>query len=179
MRRWVHNLTGVSISLLLFYLSGLSLEPCMAILVPLVVNSLRTVAKPYSYCRHNKLRKGFDWLLRLMGEDVLLAAMALLVCNLNPTGFLPEAFTCLAFLTTGYIGSRFPDLDMAGRNSPHHRKLYHNVFSMLITSLPFVFVSPWVSLSWLLSYLSHLVLDSATRKGVSLVYPVSERVFRI
>ncbi len=150
----------------------------MAILVPLVVNSLRTVAKPYSYFRHNKLRKGFDWLLRLMGEDVLLAAMTLLVCNLDLACFY-EAFTCLAFLTTGYIGSRFPDLDMAGRNSPHHRKLYHNVFSMLITSLPFAFVSPWVSLSWLLSYLSHLVLDSATRKGVSLVYPVSERVFRI
>lgn len=178
MRRWIHTLVGVSISLLLFYLSGLSLKPCTAMLVPLVVNSLRTVAKPYSYFRHNKLRKGFDWLLRLMGEDVLLAAITLLVCNLDLACFY-EAFTCLAFLTTGYIGSRFPDLDMAGRNSPHHRKLYHNVFSMLITSLPFVFVSPWVSLSWLLSYLSHLVLDSATRKGVSLVYPVSERVFRI
>ena len=147
-------------------------------LVLLIVNSLRTVAKPYSYFRHNKLRKGFDWLLRLMGEDVLLAAITLLVCNLDLACFY-EAFTCLAFLTTGYIGSRFPDLDMASRNSPHHRKLYHNVFSMLITSLPFVFVSPWVSLSWLLSYLSHLVLDSATRKGDSLVYPVSERVFRI
>ena len=78
------------------------------------------------------------------------------------------------------IGSIAPDLDLGS----HHRMFLHNVFIifMLIVSSWFTMVYSDLELSLLLlgfitGWISHIVLDSLTLKGVALLYPVSKRFY--
>lgn len=85
--------------------------------------------------------------------------------------------------------SFLPDLDV----SIKHRALLHNLFSAVALSWAFSYFSegyilsiqlstlPWTAFFALslISYLSHLLLDLITRGGVELLWPISEKRFRI
>jgi inner membrane protein len=78
------------------------------------------------------------------------------------------------------IGSIAPDADLGSR----HRMLLHNIFIlfMLMASSWFTTVYSDLELSLLLlafiiGWISHIVLDLLTLKGVALLYPVSKRFY--
>ena len=74
-----------------------------------------------------------------------------------------------------YAGSRVPDLDLKYK----HRKLLHNLFSMiLLTSIVYT-LWPSHALAFLIGYLSHLALDLVTVGGVWLLWPLSKRAFKL
>lgn len=69
------------------------------------------------------------------------------------------------------FGALVPDLDYRFK----HRKFLHNMFSIILITL---FSGPlWKSV--LVGLVSHILLDMLTVSGVSLLYPLSERRFRI
>jgi inner membrane protein len=81
---------------------------------------------------------------------------------------------------TVIVFSIAPDLDL-GR---YHRKLLHNIFMLL----PLIIISQLVStylglrghylaLSVITGWLSHVFLDSLTKKGVALLYPFSGKLY--
>ncbi len=78
-------------------------------------------------------------------------------------------------LIASVIFSTFPDYDIAYK----HRKLLHNVFALGIVTILTSFISTYFALAAMISYLSHLLGDMMTVRGVALFYPFSNRYFRI
>ncbi len=108
----------------------------------------------------------------------------LLVGGSDPLVFIPSSIM-------GGLGGYFPDFDLRFR----HRKLLHNIFVMILTSL-IVYVSIRyvvieyygvigegvilrITLGFLGGYLLHLLLDSLTKMGVYILYPLSRWRLRI
>lgn len=99
----------------------------------------------------------------------------------NPL-FIP---TTLAVLVGGVIGSTLPDLDLRIK----HRMLLHNIFSLIILAIIAYVLSslssitaPYTSylvLAFAIAYMSHLFLDMFTKAGVSLLYPLNRRRYRL
>ena len=69
------------------------------------------------------------------------------------------------------LGALLPDLDYRFE----HRKLLHNVFAIALVSL----ISGQYWLPMLVGMVSHIVLDMMTVSGVALLYPLSDKRFRI
>jgi len=81
---------------------------------------------------------------------------------------------------SGGMGSLFPDLDVRFR----HRKALHNVFSLAATSLAVLAAASLLGLgvaiaaSYTLGYISHILGDMLTRRGVAILYPLRGRFYR-
>jgi inner membrane protein len=102
------------------------------------------------------------------------ASIGLLYCN------APEL--CVFYVGASAAGAYLPDFDLHYR----HRKLLHNIFAVFL----FTFIS-WIVLkrinlgiipdeniiwkSFALGYLSHLLLDILTPRGVFILYPFSNK----
>lgn len=82
---------------------------------------------------------------------------------------------CLFCLAVAVWYSILPDYDVRYK----HRKSLHNVFAMLILSLPWIVFSPDLFLAASLSYFTHLLADMMTVRGVALFYPFSSKYYRI
>ncbi len=65
--------------------------------------------------------------------------------------------------------SFFSDLDYYLHRLPliEHRKTLHNLWALVITSIPLISYKIW--LPWALGYATHLFLDSTTRAGVDIL----------
>jgi inner membrane protein len=96
-----------------------------------------------------------------------------------------DAGSLLPVLLMGAIGSIMPDLDILYK----HRKLLHNIFAAaLFTGLVMVLLGRLdlqagdirlYSLAYMVGWLSHLLGDMVTRSGVALLWPFSNRRFRV
>jgi len=56
-----------------------------------------------------------------------------------------------------------------------HRGIFHSVFVLILISLLIMLVSHEIAIAFFIGYLSHLILDSLTPKGVMLFYPFSKK----
>ena len=92
--------------------------------------------------------------------------------------------TGLFFLIVAVIASMIPDIDnptsKLGKNIKlvgylfKHRGFFHSLLALFIFSYIFsLFFSTLYATAFFLGYLSHILLDSITKKGVFLFYPFS------
>lgn len=74
----------------------------------------------------------------------------------------------------GLIGSIAPDIDIKlGRS--FHRTFTHSLFFLIFSSCGIAVISKQIALTWFISYTSHLFLDSLTKGGVPLFYPIKSK----
>lgn len=79
------------------------------------------------------------------------------------------------------VGSVLPDVDLKFK----HRKSLHNLLSIAATAIVVYFALPvelfrnTVVLGLTLGWMSHLLLDLITKKGVALFYPISGYFFKL
>ncbi|MEM0439839.1 MAG: metal-dependent hydrolase [Sulfolobales archaeon] len=91
-----------------------------------------------------------------------------------------QAFQIPFIVLGGGIGSIFPDLD----RKRGHRKILHNIFSMFFFSMLFFMASLYLKIpliipvSFFLGYVSHLLGDMMTYRGVALLYPFKSNYYR-
>lgn len=71
----------------------------------------------------------------------------------------------------GILGSIAPDLDIK-LGEKFHRTFTHSLFFLMFSSLGISVISQPIALIWFISYASHLFLDSLTKAGVPLFYPL-------
>ena len=71
----------------------------------------------------------------------------------------------------GILGSVAPDLDIK-LGMRFHRTFTHGLFFLMFSSLGISIFSKNIALIWFISYASHLFLDSMTKGGVPLLYPI-------
>ncbi|MET1129040.1 MAG: metal-dependent hydrolase [Thermoproteota archaeon] len=85
---------------------------------------------------------------------------------------------------TSSVGAVFPDFDLNIR----HRALLHSVFALAaafaavivtVSLLGATAIENAAALGFALSYVSHILLDAVTVRGVALLYPLSKRFYRI
>lgn len=99
------------------------------------------------------------------------ASIGLLYCN------APEL--CIFYVWASATGAYLPDFDLHYR----HRKLLHNIFAVFLFTFIFWMVLKEINLgiipdknivwkSFALGYLSHLLLDILTPRGVFILYPL-------
>ena len=115
--------------------------------------------------------------MRKVAHEVFAAGTAILF--LNPS--IAHAPMVLLGAITGGI---FPDIDVKLK----HRKLMHNIFSLLITSFALFYImrfilSPLNMLeifiqAFLIGYFTHILLDLFTVRGVAILWPILARSFR-
>jgi len=103
------------------------------------------------------------------------------------------SFTVLFFIL---LGSLFPDVDCPSSifgkwfilinysedpmvNKYNHRRFPHTIIGMLIFGLPIAIFSWKYSLIFMACYISHLICDSTTKKGVKFLYPLSKKSYGI
>jgi inner membrane protein len=72
----------------------------------------------------------------------------------------------------GILGAIAPDLDIV-LGKQFHRTFTHGLFFLMFSSLGISIFSQSIALIWFISYSSHLFLDSLTKSGVPLFYPIS------
>jgi inner membrane protein len=72
----------------------------------------------------------------------------------------------------GILGSIAPDLDIK-LGKQFHRTFTHGLFFLIFSSCGIVVISKQIALIWFISYASHLFLDSLTKGGIPLFYPIS------
>lgn len=100
-----------------------------------------------------------------------------IISRLSPT---LQAFQLPLIVLGGGIGSVFPDLD----RKKGHRRILHNLFSMFFFSLLFFIISLYLKIplmiptSFFLGYVSHLLGDMMTYRGVALLYPFKSNYYR-
>jgi inner membrane protein len=71
----------------------------------------------------------------------------------------------------GVLGSIAPDLDIK-LEQRFHRTFTHGLFFLIFSSCGIAVFNKNIALIWFLSYASHLFLDSLTKGGVPLFYPI-------
>jgi inner membrane protein len=76
------------------------------------------------------------------------------------------------FSILGILGSIAPDLDVK-LGMKFHRTFTHGLFFLIFSSCGIAFFSKSIATIWFISYASHLFLDSLTKGGVPLFYPIS------
>lgn len=75
----------------------------------------------------------------------------------------------------GLLGASVPDWDLMV--SGMHRGITHTLFFMIITTLFVGIFDIKVAFIYGIAYLSHLILDSLTKKGVPLFWPISKKYY--
>ena len=78
------------------------------------------------------------------------------------------------FSLIGILGSIAPDLDCK-LGMTFHRTFTHSLFFLMFSSLGISVISKNIALIWFISYASHLFLDSLTKSGVPLFYPIKSK----
>ena len=88
----------------------------------------------------------------------------------------------IAYPTLGLLGGVFPDFDLKSG----HRVYLHNLLSSIVVTMGLYTVLAWSGLAtlesvvgsacFLAGWLSHLLLDSLTVRGVALLYPFDRRM---
>ncbi len=75
------------------------------------------------------------------------------------------------------IASIIPDIDLKYK----HRKLMHNITACLLASLIVMLLTSSIMYfkAFIIGYLTHILLDMTTIRGVYLFYPVSNKSVRI
>ena len=91
-------------------------------------------------------------------------------------------FNILNFFVT-LFGTMFVDIDSAtsflGKKFKivsflfGHRKFFHSIFSALFFSLLIYLVNTTLAMFFFIGYMSHLFMDSLTKKGIKLFYPLN------
>jgi inner membrane protein len=74
----------------------------------------------------------------------------------------------------GILGSIAPDLDIK-LGIKFHRTFTHGLFFLIFSSCGIAVFNKNIALIWFVSYASHLFLDSLTKGGVPLFYPISSK----
>lgn len=84
-------------------------------------------------------------------------------------GLLPDIDSAHSF-----FGSKVKALSLAFR----HRGVIHSILTMIIFSIVLLIITPsfYYLLAFIAGYLSHLLLDSLTPKGIPLLWPSKKRV---
>ncbi len=100
---------------------------------------------------------------------------------LNPTRTIP----LILALMSSIIGASLPDLDLRFK----HRMVLHNIFAIIgltflvylvSTIIPIVnWYTIYIALGFALGYTSHIFLDSLTRAGIALFYPITRKRIRV
>jgi inner membrane protein len=72
----------------------------------------------------------------------------------------------------GILGSIAPDLDIK-LGKQFHRTFTHGLFFLIFSSCGIAVISKQIAVIWFISYASHLFLDSLTKGGIPLFYPIS------
>ena len=105
------------------------------------------------------------------------------------SSLLIGVFTSLTYsfilIISGVLGSLFPDLDLRYK----HRILLHNILMLIVSSMLTGFLlsylgfsrifSAYFSAGFFMGYMSHLIGDLLTYRGVALLYPFSRKMFKI
>lgn len=78
------------------------------------------------------------------------------------------------FSLLGILGSIAPDLDIK-LGKRFHRTFTHTLFFLIFTSFGLAVISKEIAIIWFVSYASHLFLDSLTKGGVPLFYPIGSK----
>jgi len=76
-----------------------------------------------------------------------------------------------AFITTAVVSSTIPDLDLKLK----HRKSLHNIIAPIVVVLTIYAIIPQLAIfgvAFLVGWLSHVLLDVITIKGVHPLYPL-------
>lgn len=71
----------------------------------------------------------------------------------------------------GILGSIAPDIDIK-LGMRFHRTFTHGLFFLIFSSIGISVINKNIALIWFISYASHLLLDSMTKGGVPLFYPI-------
>ena len=71
----------------------------------------------------------------------------------------------------GILGSIAPDLDIK-LGMRFHRTFTHGLFFLMFSSLGISVFNKNIALIWFINYASHLFLDSMTKGGIPLLYPI-------
>lgn len=81
------------------------------------------------------------------------------------------------FSVFAFIGALFPDLDLGF----YHRKLFHNLWILMIAlSIGFYFslIDKTVAIIFSIGFVSHLIADSMTHKGIMPLWPIEKPKFK-
>ena len=101
----------------------------------------------------------------------------------NYSNFISSFVFYFLFL---FSGAGFPDIDHSkskfGRNIlsrilgffSKHRKIFHSIFFGIALSYLFFLYDKNAGLGFFLGFTSHIVLDSLTRQGINLLYPLGK-----
>ena len=101
------------------------------------------------------------------------------------TGSVFEWYYAPLLVISGFAGSFVPDLDLRIR----HRALLHNVFFLVASSLLIAVISALLGadfrytriflIGYISGFVSHILGDLITYRGVDLFYPFSNKSFKI
>lgn len=86
-----------------------------------------------------------------------------IIVSTTPIGFL------------GVLGAIAPDWDII--LGIKHRTITHSFLALCVSTLIVILCNFNVGLVWGISYLTHLILDSFTKMGVPLFYPVKKKYY--
>jgi len=110
----------------------------------------------------------------------------LIALLISPLLSLSSITNKLIFISLVLISSILPDIDQPNskisKNIPilsqiisilsKHRGIFHSLFlAITFSAAIFFFISPLFSLAVLIGYLSHLLIDGFTKKGINFLHP--------
>ncbi|MGC9147956.1 MAG: metal-dependent hydrolase [Sulfolobales archaeon] len=101
------------------------------------------------------------------------------------SGFFLETMYAPLLIIGGFLGSIAPDLDLR----IGHRRVFHNIsfltlmvlvilFLLVSLGIPYEYIKTLI-IGFVAGFISHLVGDSVTYRGVDLLYPFSKKSFRV
>ena len=115
--------------------------------------------------------------MRKVAHEVFAAGAAILILN-------PSIAHIPLVLLGAITGGIFPDVDVKLK----HRKLMHNIFSLLTISFALFYTTYFILSSlnilkifiqaFVVGYFTHILLDLFTIRGVAILWPVFTRPFR-
>ncbi len=109
-----------------------------------------------------------------------------MLCSLSIIYFL-QLNTKFYFVLVAAFASIFPDIDesksILGKRLLFlpilikHRGITHTpLFMVTIAMITKIFFPTWVVIAFLIGYLSHLLLDTLTRKGIMWFWPIRKKI---
>jgi inner membrane protein len=101
------------------------------------------------------------------------------------SGFFLDIIYAPLLIIGGFFGSLAPDLDLR----IGHRRVFHNISFLILMALVILFMSislriPYeyikaLVIGFVAGFVSHLIGDSVTYRGIDLLYPFSKKSFRV
>lgn len=78
-----------------------------------------------------------------------------------------------------FIGSQIPLLPKYLYSNVGHRTLTHCFLFAILIGIFLSFFNPWVGTGLFVGILSHIILDSFTPRGVAILYPITDKKFKL